>query len=41
MDERTLDLDGAPECLKSALEEQEGEFVLITVTPAHSEVAFA
>ena len=41
LDERTLDLDGAPECLKSALEDQEGEFVLVTVTPARSEVAFA
>ncbi|MXY76696.1 MAG: RusA family crossover junction endodeoxyribonuclease [Acidimicrobiia bacterium] len=41
LDERTIDLDGAPECLRSALEEQEGDFVLITVAPAHSEVAFA
>ena len=41
LDEREPDLDGAPEVLKSALEEQDGDFVFITVAPAHGEVAFA
>lgn len=41
VDEHHLDLAGAPVVLRSALEDQQGDFVFIRVAPAYRRLVFA